>query len=106
MMAEVFSTTINDLGPAVYDRSKKMGPFKAFVDTFNPFDMVRAFARGMKWSIVGHKRRHEEAKILAARHESVKLAESTNASEESQGLVSNAEQMGHTRFPPGTDAQP
>jgi hypothetical protein len=90
----------SDLGPAVYDRSKKMGPIRALVDTFNPFDMVRAFARGMKWTIVGHKRRHEEAKVLAARRdESVKLDDTPYAAEESQGLVSNAEQMGQTSLP-------
>lgn len=92
----------SDLGPAVYDASKRTPPMMALVDAFNPFDLVRAFARGLKWSFVGRKRRHEEAKKVAARRQdSIKL-KTNNAlykPEEHRGLVAHAEEMGQSSHP-------
>lgn len=34
---------------------------KAFVDAMNPWDLVKAFARGMKWLFVGRKSREEDS---------------------------------------------
>lgn len=48
-------------GPAVEDSSQyyhggKMG-FKALVDAMNPWDLVKATARGLRWLFVGRKKR-------------------------------------------------
>ncbi|KAI5857952.1 organic solute transporter Ostalpha-domain-containing protein [Tricharina praecox] len=44
--------------------------WKAIVDAFNPFDIIKAFLRGMKWCLVGVRKRHEHAEKVAARKES------------------------------------
>lgn len=47
----------NTLGP------KQGGPlgFKALVDAMNPWDLIKGFARGMRWLFVGVKRRETDA---------------------------------------------
>jgi hypothetical protein len=48
---------INELGP-------KQGGFlgvKAIVDAMNPWDIVKGFARGMRWLVVGRKHREEDS---------------------------------------------
>ncbi|RDW77786.1 hypothetical protein BP6252_05839 [Coleophoma cylindrospora] len=50
------SPSANMIGP-------KQGGFlglKAFVDALNPWDMVKAFARGMRWLFVGVKHREQD----------------------------------------------
>ncbi|CZT04779.1 related to transmembrane protein 34 [Rhynchosporium agropyri] len=47
----------NTLGP-------KQGGFlgiKAFIDAMNPWDLVKAFARGMRWLFIGVKNREQDA---------------------------------------------
>ncbi|KAF2084077.1 DUF300-domain-containing protein, partial [Saccharata proteae CBS 121410] len=41
----------------------KGGPMgiKALIDAFNPWDIVKAFARGMRWLFVGSRRRHTDS---------------------------------------------
>lgn len=49
-------TVFNELGP-------KQGGFlgvKAIVDAMNPWDLVKGFARGMRWLFVGHRHRETD----------------------------------------------
>ena len=51
------------------DKSAYQGGFlgwKAYLDAFNPWDIIKATARGFKWAIVG--RRHREQDISYKQH--------------------------------------
>jgi hypothetical protein len=53
---------VNELGP-------NQGGFlgvKAFVDAMNPWDMVKGFARGMRWLFVGRKHREKDTSYQAS----------------------------------------
>ena len=56
-----------ELGPAIYAQPPKSNAWRALRDVINPFDIVKAFLRGLKWSFIGHRRRHDEAKRVAER---------------------------------------
>lgn len=47
--------------------------FRALLDVFNPFDIIKAVARGIKWCLVGHRHRHEQAEKLGGSNSSVNL---------------------------------
>ncbi|OTB03367.1 hypothetical protein M426DRAFT_60654 [Hypoxylon sp. CI-4A] len=54
--------------PRENEHSSKMGGFmglKAFGDALNPWDIMKAFGRGMRWLFVGVKRRHEDPSYKA-----------------------------------------
>jgi hypothetical protein len=65
---------------------------RAILDAFNPFDVVKAFARGIKWMFVGRKIRHVQAE---------KLAKSTSIHTSTQPLVAHAELPGAWPNPGG-----
>ncbi|KAI0506845.1 organic solute transporter Ostalpha-domain-containing protein [Xylaria bambusicola] len=49
--------------PRENERGPKQGGFlglKAFVDAINPWDIIKAFGRGIRWLFVGAKHRHED----------------------------------------------
>jgi len=57
--------------PGVFPADTPRTPaWKAIVDAFNPLDIFKAFLRGMRWCIIGVRRRHEYAEKVAARKES------------------------------------
>jgi hypothetical protein len=39
--------------------------WKAIMKAFNPYEFVKAFARGMKWLFIGRKHRHEDKAAIA-----------------------------------------
>jgi len=85
-------------GP-VPSQTPKTQAWRALMYAFSPFDIVKAFARGMKWAVFGYRRRHQEADSVMARKNLKK------DSEEGQGLVSNAGLPGN--WPnPGAYGQP
>ncbi|KAI1650802.1 DUF300-domain-containing protein [Daldinia loculata] len=54
--------------PRENEHGVKMGGFmglKAFVDALNPWDIVKAFGRGMRWLFVGVKHRREDPSYQA-----------------------------------------
>ncbi|KAK6354994.1 hypothetical protein TWF696_004120 [Orbilia brochopaga] len=62
---EGLSERYKRMGLAVRDLdvSRKGGSFgwKAWADTFNPWDFVKATARGVRWLFIGRKRRHQDS---------------------------------------------
>ncbi|KAG4220389.1 hypothetical protein PC116_g31132, partial [Phytophthora cactorum] len=51
------------ISPRENEHGVKMGGFmglKAFMDALNPWDIVKAFGRGMRWLFVGVKHRRED----------------------------------------------
>ncbi|KAF8533726.1 organic solute transporter Ostalpha-domain-containing protein, partial [Trichophaea hybrida] len=76
----------SSLGPGpIPTQTPPIKPWKALAYSFNPFDMIKAIARGVKWALFGYRRRHQQASDVAARKDS-----KIQFSEEGQGLVSNA----------------
>lgn len=41
---------------------------RAFMDAFNPWDLVKAFGRGVRWIFVGRKHRHEYSATIDGDH--------------------------------------
>ncbi|KAF8539951.1 organic solute transporter Ostalpha-domain-containing protein [Trichophaea hybrida] len=74
------------LGPGpIPTQMAPIKPWNAIIYSFNPFNIIEAFARGVKWAVFGYRRRHQEAGDVAARKDS-----KIQFSEDGQGLVSNA----------------
>lgn len=79
-----------------YDRGphKTTPIFASLVDAFNPWDIVRATARGTRWLVCGVSRRRDDAEKVLERQKS----------EEVSGLVGNAAGFaGSESPPPGQD---
>ncbi|KAI0111875.1 DUF300-domain-containing protein [Daldinia grandis] len=56
------------VSPRENEHGAKMGGFmglKAFVDALNPWDIIKAFGRGMRWLFVGVKHRREDSSYQA-----------------------------------------
>ncbi|KAI1105829.1 DUF300-domain-containing protein [Jackrogersella minutella] len=54
--------------PRENEHGPKMGGFmgiKAFIDALNIWDVIKAFGRGMRWLVVGAKRRHQDPSYQA-----------------------------------------
>lgn len=80
-----------------YDRGphKKTPIFAAFLDAFNPWDIVRATARGTRWLLCGVNRRQTEAEYVLKRQKS---------ESEASRLVENAAELAGRESPqPMTD---
>lgn len=79
-----------------YDRGphKTTPIFASLVDAFNPWDIVRATARGTRWLVCGVSRRRDDAEKVLERQKS----------EEASGLVGNAAGFAGAESPlPGQD---
>lgn len=80
-----------------YDRGphKTTPIFASLVDAFNPWDIVRATARGTRWLVCGVNNRRDDAKKVLERQKS----------DESSGLVGNAAGFASRESlpPPGHD---
>ncbi|TGZ78344.1 DUF300-domain-containing protein [Ascodesmis nigricans] len=50
---------------AVLEKARKP-PMRAIADTLNPLDIIKSFARGMKWMLIGHRRRTEKTEKITA----------------------------------------
>lgn len=60
--------TLNATGAGFSGEAKyKGGPFgiKAFLDAFNPWDIIKASARGFRWLFVGYKHRERDSSYQA-----------------------------------------
>lgn len=58
------SPSSNNSYPVLNEVGPKQGGFlgiKAFADAMNPWDLVKGFARGMRWLFVGRKHREKDA---------------------------------------------
>lgn len=51
--------TSNPMNESSY-QGGKLG-IKAYLDAFNPWDMIKAIGRGFKWLFVGHRKREEDS---------------------------------------------
>ncbi|KAG9244416.1 organic solute transporter Ostalpha-domain-containing protein [Calycina marina] len=57
------SSPMSDQGPIFNELGPKQGGFlgiKALIDAMNPWDLVKGFARGMRWLFIGVRRREED----------------------------------------------
>jgi hypothetical protein len=62
--AKYSPTSISDHPPLSSELGPKQGGFlgiKALVDAMNPWDMVKGFARGMRWLVIGRKNREKDS---------------------------------------------
>lgn len=75
-----------------YDRGphKTTPIFASLVDAFNPWDVIRATARGTRWLVCGVGHRRDDAEKVLERQKS----------EEASGLVGNAAEFAGTEGPP------
>jgi hypothetical protein len=63
MVHGTYPTSPSSAGPKMNELGPKQGGFlgvKALVDAMNPWDLVKGFARGMRWLFVGRKSRESD----------------------------------------------
>jgi hypothetical protein len=82
-------------------RAPRMRAARAILDTFNPFDVVKAFARGMRWACVGRKMRRVQAEKLANSTSLPPLSQKYSSYTSTQPLVAHAELPGAWPVNPG-----